>query len=293
VATVKRKIFYYKTRVRAESASFTDMLRKVSKLDVSERVYDYAGQQTILETFWREDHVLGKITILREDGLPSIGTRNTLVSRPIDLRDNEGIQEVSHFVFLPAKSLLAFEYNHPGPRVTVLFKAVNDLYNQYFTNPNNTPVIATFDYIDRGGTLDRIDHAKGIKAIEATFTTAQLSTNNNAGLIKTIHQISDIGQTKTISIVLKGEKGSRNPIMGVSDLVNKFLPNREQSLPDFDKLRVKIINPVGAVEVIDLFEDKVIAEINAIKIGRSRALDSADLYEKVLEDARSKARDMG
>lgn len=292
MATVKRKFFYYTARTDSESVSFADMLRKLNELDDGAMAYEYAGQQVMIQLTPEDDHTLGRITILREDGIPSIGTRNTLASRLIDLRDDEGIQEASHFIFLPSKKLLAFEYNHYGPRVTVLFSAANELYGQNFTGSGETPPTGAFDYVERDGSMDRIDGAHGIKAVEATFTTTQLTTNSAAGLLDTVHQIGDIGQTKTVSVILKGEKGSRSSIMAVSDLMRRFLPQREQSLPNFDRLRVKIINPTGATELVDLFEDKVITELNVIKLGRSRAVDSNDLYTKVLADVRSKAYDM-
>lgn len=291
--TVKRKFFYYKARVENETTTFTDMLRKVGELGDAERACEHAGQQVMLEVTKEDDHFKGKVGILREDGIPTIGTRDTLTSRQIDLLENEGIQEVSHFIFLPAKSLLAFEYNHYGPRVTLLFKVVNEIYDKHFTSSGAAPSTAAFDYVAKDGAFDRIDHAGGIKAVEATITNAQLITTSNTGLLETVRQIGDIGQTKTIGIFLKGEKGSRSPIMTVAELIRKFLPNREQSLPDYDKFRVKVINSVGTVEMVDLFEDKVVSEINIIKLGRNRALDSGDLYKKVLEDVRSKANGLG
>ncbi|HUC90089.1 MAG TPA: hypothetical protein VMR45_04760 [Patescibacteria group bacterium] len=276
----------------AGDVAFTDMLQKVRQLDISERIYTHMGHEILFDLSDAEDCVQGKVTLLRDDGIPAIGSHNSMAARALELAENEGVQEASHFVYLPEKHIMAFEYNQFGPRIGLFFKVVNALYEQNFTLDSAQPPFAKWSYIQSGTAMDKLSRSRSIKMIEINYVDGHLNNDGNVGVNQVLNTLADIDDVKTVALTLKGQRGSRNPIMATAHFIQRFLPHGEQSLPNYEKLKVKVINSVGSTEVIDLFEDKVMVEITAVKLGRSRQLDTRDLFEKVTVDIRSRSSEL-
>lgn len=278
MATSKRKIYYY--AAKADEEAFSEMLKKVGQLSIEERVYTHDDQQVLVHLTRSSDTLGGIITILREDGLPTIGKRNSLDSRDLELLEEEGILEASHFVVVPGSEVVAFEYNHYGPKIGLFFQAVNTLFRDNFDEESPG---ADWAYISRGDGLRRAVNSLGIKAINFSVTNLQLG-EDLGGVNSTLAKLSELGEWKTAALELKSDREGKM-IMTPQELKQKFFPHGERDLQNYEKCKLKVLSSTGGIEEIDLFRDKVAYSINALRMSPGRRVDTTDLLAKMQEDA--------
>ncbi len=283
MATAHRKFYYYKTE--PDDISFLERLETVQRLDNRIRTsFTHTGRQVLFETNRRENLVCGFITLLRDDEVPSIGQRNSPIGRPMQLDPDQGVLEQSHFVFLPSKRVLVFEYNHFGPRISLLFNCLNRLFKDHVDEGADD---MTYNYIPRGDALDRIRTARGIVALDISYTPAVELAGSEGDT--TIHdlfrQATEIGEPQTIEIALRGTK--RNRLMSAPQFLNTIIRSG-RDISDYKKLRTKIENSLGAIEVVDLLQDRTVSALSVLRLDQHRQLNADNVYEQVIADIRRK-----
>ncbi|HSE61766.1 MAG TPA: hypothetical protein VLA88_05745 [Candidatus Saccharimonadales bacterium] len=284
MASTSRKIYYFQAAA-AGDVRFSDMVKQVCRLEMSDRTILHEGQQVIVHLFRQQDILAGVVTILREEGLPAIGRRNSIDIRDIELAEEEGILEASHFVIMPDAEIVLFEYNHYGPKVGLFFHAINTIYRERF-EPNAPG--ADWAYISRRDGYERLGDMAGVSGLQISMTNLQLS---NAGSYnETLESLEHLGDWRTANIELKPEPHSRTIILSIAEFVRKFFPHGQQDLQNYEKCRVKAINATGGVETIDLLADKVTSQFSVTRLGRSRQINTSDLLSKMQEDVADYAR---
>lgn len=289
MSTVKRTVFYFKDQVPENGVSFYDKIKRVHDLDQSQREFDCDGGNTCNFWYVENDNVIeGTIELIRYIS-PTIRTRGSNHSSTVSLDQNEGVNEKAHFIYNPTNSVFSFEYNHFGPKIGLLYRAVNRLYKDHFDE--NTPR-SNFAYVSAGTALQRLDESFGIRTVQVRYASPVLSDDEDASstLSQTINAVREFGNAQTVDILFKGEPHSRGILMGIQQFKARFLPYGDQSLQNFEKLEVKVQkNETGSVELIDLFKDKMLSEITAIRLHEhSRELDTQDFLQKIRRDMRDK-----
>lgn len=288
MSTVKRTVFYFKDQVPENGVGFYDKIKRVNDLGENQREFDCGGDNTC--NFWYSTQgnlLVGTIELIRYVS-PSIRTRGTNHSSTVSLADGQGVNEKTHFVYNPANSTFAFEYNHFGPKIGMLYKMVNQLYKDNFDQ--NTPPTPrnSFAYVSAGTALERLEASFGIRTVQVRYASPNLSGESDADstLSQSINAVREFGNAQTLDITFKGEPYSKGVIMSVRDFLSKFLPHGDQSLQNFEKLEAKVQkSETGGVEIIDLFKDKMLGELSAVKLHEhSRELDSADFQQKMVRD---------
>jgi hypothetical protein len=278
VATAKRKFYYYRTG--PDEVSFLDRVRSAEGLELQLRAsVTHGGRQVMFVTHNRENFLCGYITLLRDDQVPSLGERNSPIGTPMQLAANQGVLEQSHFVFMPSSRVLVFEYNHFGPRVNLLIDTLNQLYQD---NINDSDEEITYSYVPRGDALDRLRRGRGVIGFDMSFVPmAETTSDSSTSLHGLFRHAAEIGEPQNIEIVLKGTKS--NKLMSVTSFMDD-LTHSGRDVTDYKKLKVKIENSTGAVEVIDLLQDRVVSELSVIRLDQHRQLDADDAYQKVITD---------
>lgn len=289
MSTIQRSVFYFKDQPVEGGRSFYEKIKSIHDLDTEQREFDCGEENTCNLWYTVNDGVLaGTVELIRYVS-PTIRQRGTNQSSTVDLQDGQGVNERSHFIFNPANSTFAFEYNHFGPKIGMLYRMVNRLYRDKFDQ--KTPQ-STFAYISAGTAMERLNAAYGVRTVQVRYAGSVLSDNADVDstLNQSLSSVIKFGNARTIDILLRGEPHAKGFIMRSAEFVSKFLPHGDQSLQNFEKLEVKVQeNETGGVEIIDFFKDKMLSELRAVKLHEhSREIDSADFHQKMLRDMKDK-----
>ncbi len=289
MSTVKRNIFYFKDQAPDGGTNFYEKAKRVHDLVETQREFDCGDGNTC--NFWytnNENLLIGTVELIRYIS-PSIRTRGTNHSSTVKLANNQGVNEKAHFIFNPVNATFAFEYNHFGPKIGLLYRMVNQLYESNF---DEALLSSAFAYVSAGTALERLDASYGVRTVQIRYAPAGLGDNTDANstLNQSINAVRKFGNAKTLDITFKGEPYSKGILFRSREFISKFLPHGDQSLQNFEKLEVKVQkNATGGVEVIDFFKDKMLSELQAVKIHeQTREIDSNDFHQKMLRDMRDR-----
>ncbi|MDB5177677.1 MAG: hypothetical protein JWO61_60 [Candidatus Saccharibacteria bacterium] len=269
--------------------SFYEKLKHVHDLDEGQREFDCGNGNTC--NFWytraQDGMVTGTVELIRYVS-PSIRTRGTNHSLTVDLENNQGVNEKTHFIYNPSNGVLAFEYNHYGPKIGLLYRIVNQLFREDFDNGSPLLPRSSFAYVSANTALGRLESSYGVRTVQVRYASPNLSGGDDADstLSQSINNVRQFGNASVLDVIFKGEPRSRGVLMTAREFLTRFLPHGDQSLQNFEKLEVKVQqSETGGVELIDLFKDKLLSEVSAIKLhDHSRELDSNDLLQKMLRD---------
>lgn len=282
MATVRRNFYYY--QLESSETSFLTKLRQTMRLNNPQRgEYTQNGQQFLYECRDENGVWTGYTTILREELNPELGKRNSSTGSPIDMQGNDGILERSHFIYSPVLSILMFEYNPVGPRATAFFRAVDYTYKKHVDSDSvDTP----WSYAPRGNALQRIENGQSIISVD--FSTHPIHFGASApqgsrigNLVEDTRQVGNPARTK---ITLQGTK--KFPLMTrVRDFRDKFL--RNNTIGDYEKLEVKVLNNQGYIDTIDVVKDQVKSSISLLKLSGSKTVETEAAYNAMLEDMRA------
>lgn len=279
-----RSVYYYRTFAPEGSIAFDKKLEKVYLLSEATREYEHQEVTVNVSIFSKQtihgkEVIAGIVRLLRYIA-PSVGERGTNSSHPILLKDDEGVNEKTHFVYTPHNHVLAVEYNHHGPKVELLFKLVNQLYRENFDagSKNNS-----YMYIAGGDAIRRLENAVGVRQIQFEYVDEPSPTKESLPLLAAGREALAIG-AHSFEMTLKPERGSKDFIMTPKAFLRKFLP--ALAAGGYKKMKVKIIeNETGGVEEIDLVKDKLVKDFSAVILSDgTKEINSRLLLESMMND---------
>lgn len=283
----KRTAYYYRVFTPEDSEDFAYKLRKVCLL--SEREREFEQDETTVNITTASDItidgkrvVVGVVRILRYIA-PSIGERGTLNSHPIELDEDQGVNEKTHFAFVPDTNALAVEYNHYGPKVGLLIKLVNELYKEHFDERSPD---TTYIYISAKSAWKKLQDSTGVRTV--TFEYADLTSKAEKDMLpyKTATQdLLSSGVPHIAQITLKPEKGSKDIMMSIREFTDKF----KQALTNgqLTKLKAKVVHEgqTGSVEEIDFVKDKLVADFSVVLLSPgTKEINTSFLLEAMAQD---------
>lgn len=288
MATARRTVYYF--RLTPDSLpTLADKIQSLSQVPIDQRAHSHMGQQVLFEAEEVGGMLRGFVTILRQSGLPAVGRLNTHEARALDLADDEGLSETSHFV-LDNGGLLGFEYNHYGPRASLLVDAVDKVYGDIFDDDAPS---SEYDVLLGQDGFDIIQSARGIKVVEMAVARSNLRTSDlsNESLNQAFVSSEQLGQTGRVTLVLTGDQQNRGIFMRSGEFFDTLLPQGRQSLGPFEKFKAKIVNESGATETIDLLNDRVKTRVIANTEGRGRSIRRGSVLDQMAIDLARIRRD--
>lgn len=288
MSSIIRSVYYYKVFNPDGSLPFHKKLQKICELPEADREYthqDVTVNVQVTKTGDGDTLVLSGVVRLLRYLAPSVGLKGSNSSKPIDLEDDEGVNEKTHFVYMPSKNVIAVEYNHYGPKVGLLFKIVNELYRSNFDNESKRN---SYIYITNGDGLAKISHTKAVKKVQLEYVNEPLDIDNSTPIVAAYRNALSIGDTQAVEITLKPALNSRNPIMTGAEFIKNIVASKTDKNTDingFAKLKVTYEGESGGTEVIDLIKDKLTKEFTAIPIkAGTKEIDSDSLLSSIYED---------
>lgn len=248
---------YFRVTSPDGDTAFATKLRKVFLLTESDREHNIANadmniRQRSVEGF--DDFICGTVRLLRFVA-PSKGKRGTNDTTPIDLLDDEGINEMTHFVYWPDGQVIAIEYNHHGPKVTHILKIVNDLYKQHYDEDAQRSGV---DFLPANEARRILDGAIGVR--KATFEIQNVRTKDRSAMPfgDAIKDIAQGTETQTVIITLAPEKHGKSWIMQPRQAIQKLL-GYETAI---SKLTMDVVDEDEHVQTIDFVKDQVMRDFN-------------------------------
>jgi len=291
--THTRTIYYYKVFNPDGSLSFNRKLKKICELTETDREYthqDVTVNIQITKTGTGDDETLSGVVRLLRYLAPSVGLRGSNSSKPIELGDDEGVNEKTHFVYIPAKNVIAVEYNHYGPKVGLLFKIVNELYRSNFDSESKKN---SYIYITNGDGLTKIAKSPGIRKVHLEYVQEMLDTDKESTpLMSAYRNALNVGDTQSVEMILKPQKNSRNAIMSGVEFIKNILPgndNKGSDLSGFNKLEVTYEDETGGTGIINLIQDKLSRDFTAIHVKEgTKEINSDYLLSSIHEDLKER-----
>lgn len=244
--------YYEPTIIGGDTKLIADKIRAIlNTTNEPDRELEYkdsfvnfdAVEDTIHRRFIGSVRMLRKIT-------PSKGELGTNKTSKIELSTNEGICEITHFVYDYSKNKLVIQYNYHGPKIVHLFTLINSLYSEKLAH-NDAPRCSYMPIIT-GGKIELALESNDIRCIVAKPKNPVgdrfISSDSDWQTLRNIYSLPDVA---TMSVEFKDRSGGLNKTLHAL-LRNKF------DIEQYDKLSVKLVNSKsGKISNYDLVENKL------------------------------------
>jgi hypothetical protein len=285
--TITRQIYFFKAR--AQNASFGDILTELSSLPLEDKCSgDGDNRKVFCEVEEQKGIYLGKICLWRSNDFPSIATIDELVIHPLHLGSKDGLVEVTHFVYFPEYEVLAVEYNYQGPRAGSLSVHINNKLNNVGASAEKARFVV-FDPLFDPDTLQQLSRMKEVRVMSMMIPRKHIDAvlDLDKNLHTAFEAAGNVGEGEEIEIVLRPVPKGRKPLYskdGMTDFVGmmKNFAKKHHFGEVFHNFTVKALDgATGKYREFDMLRDKCISEVRTVKQNSGRAVDGADLFEKI------------
>lgn len=230
----------------------------------------------------------GKIVDIRMDAFPELIKTSDDKVRDIEVDEDEGILESSHFV-LSVKGdrlILSLEHNQYGPRISDFYYIANhylfsnEILKSHTIHPlTNDTKIEYADRIDRVSYLIAKVHKDNIKRIE----------NVDKGLFSAMATASEVAETEYVSLkynVGKKQIEASSKLRALILKITTYFSNNDNSNLDFDTLQIRAIDTENEMKMkdFDLLNIWIKSHILVEKKPKSRVVLTTDIHEKMKTD---------
>lgn len=263
--------------VEITNFEFEDLLKEVNQLAGMDIYSGLTENKVFLEQLQiMGDMYLGSIVKLRMDSLPGIGTVGVKTTSPLDISDDQGVTECSHFIYFRDSKILAMEYNHVGPRMSTLENHLRKKYNER----HGELLQLVFQEILDENAIRSLGEGSEIRLL--TMTVPKINIDNlvafDSSMYEAFKNAAQFGEAGKVEIILRFEK-KKNSIETGPNLVHKL--RNLQGIPSdtFNKLKVKVKpSPQDRIEQIDLLNNKLSVTVTMPLPERQRTIASATMF---------------
>ncbi|MVN78949.1 hypothetical protein GO988_21680 [Hymenobacter sp. HMF4947] len=232
------------------------------------------------------EQVHGKLRAVRLDVSPEILNMKTDTARDIDMAEEEGIVETTHFVisYKNKKKRLAVEYNAAGAKTHELGRYLEHIgVKAGLQSVVITPVLAgdsLSDFLNRVGKLSELE-------ISAPKDSIAEVKKYNPGLASAMEASKDFFKCDTLilkpqfDIKNKAETGVAKEFVSTIIKAWKQNPLRRGNFESF-KVKGQDSEKNGTLELFDLLKDDEKSKIKVEKRLKTRILNSDDMFTKIV-----------
>lgn len=231
------------------------------------------------QTYWR-------ILKIRKNDLPLKFNIRDLLDSPLDLAQDEGLCEPTHFIIFDGKIIIG-ERNSNGFRFnTILSKKISEFLSTHSINGYKGIEIKPILKINL---YDYIDKFKEIKKIDVRIATnyAKLVKNTDpssfGAFFSAVDLVDDMYLTLSFSLGRKKKEKTLNKFESLLTYLKNLLRRKDWNKK---QLRKVVIDGIltKEYEKINLIEEFMMVESKIAKLGgRSKAIDPNSMYQKILE----------
>lgn len=232
--------------------------------------------------------IYGKVLNIRMDNFPEILKTTDDKIRDIEVDDDEGILETSHFILSYSKNklILALEHNQYGPRVSDFHYFINS-----FLTRNQ---IVSYLIIDPLTNDIVIDYGKRINKI--SFFIAKVHKDNvgrmekySKGVFSALKTASTISESEYLTIQFNIDTRKAAKTTKLKNLVLKIastFSKNNKSNEDFETLKIKAEDTENGnrIKDFDLLNVWIKSVLKVDKKPNSRVIVSIDIFDKMAKD---------
>lgn len=284
VKTTKRNISFFKV-VTKNKFSLRDILLYINWLEWNNIYTSQAiGEEKVYLRDLKEDSwfVFWIMSWMRMTGIPQKWKMWKKEIKKLWLKSDEWITETTHFLYAPSREILMVEYNHYWPRIWALQWHLNDRANtneKWWFDEVDLKSIPNKDFLEKLNDFDEI------KSLSFSIPKSNIENLWEDSIFSTFSDAFNFWDTWEISIVLKSEKWSREPILKDIEWIKKELEKIWYNIEEnFNQFKIKALSKSqNKTRTYDFLQDKFKTEISVIKLWKSRDIDSEDILEKMIE----------
>ena len=284
--TITRQIYFYK--VNAQNAPFTEILDEIAVLPMEDRCSgSNEDRQAFCEIKTAKGIYYGKICLWRSSDFPSVATIDELVIHPLHLDSKDGLVEVTHFVYFSEYDILAIEYNFQGPRTGSLSEHINKKLNNIGVK---NPRFVVFDPLFDLDTLQQLSKMKEVRSMSMMIPKQHIDAvrDLDSNLHDAFVAASNVGEMQEIEMVLRPVPNGRKSLFSIDSapiLINKLknFGKKHHFGEVFDNFKIKALDSTtGKFREFDMLKDKCVSEVRTVKQNSGRAVESEDIFEKIV-----------
>jgi hypothetical protein len=298
---IKRYIHYYELiftdKNKKEITPLGELFREIIKLnnakDNQRFEKHYKGLVCTRDVKFEPEkkQIRGKFLTIRMDLFPELIDTIEDTITDINAKESEGVVETTHFVisYKSSPSILSLEYNHYGPRIADIVRYLYFIGHKLSIKFDLTPDpivndnLASFSRrIQRCSMFTARVHKDNIQRINEVDTEL-------FSAFKTSEEFSD---SEYVEIRVKIDFQKKAKTKKINDLIDrligKFL-HKKECLDYFDSLKVlaEDADSNSKLELFDFLSNKIQSLVKVEKREKSRALISADIFEKIEKEFES------
>lgn len=220
---------------------------------------------------------------VRRADLPTVEEEGN--TQPLDLTEDQGIVEKTHFVFFP-NYVLGMLYNYYGPRRSSLARYLGDKHGP-------TPESLEFTPLLRQDVLDALDKFGRIRVLRLGVLRSFLRylEEFDESLYEAFEGVDRLGNAPRLELVLRPEAYQRDWIEGEGGLMDMIrrLAERVTGDPEYGeqvkKFEVKGLNvEEESVDEVDVLNEKLVRTKQVVRLGdRSRSIQADSAYDAIIE----------
>ena len=225
----------------------------------------------------------GRIVLCRRSLLPEIEDSGNLTS--LQLAENAGLAEITHFKYFSNFNILGVEYNFYGP------KSGNIV--EYFQNK----LIGCIDMFRVTSVIDNTwsellnsdRYQLSMFGFKATRNAADSIRRLNNSLGEAFDAAASIEDVEEIELIVRRRSRSRESFSPEGFCWRNLFENNFMHREEFEKLSVGLVED-GHNRTLNLLEDKLcVNKVVRVVEGRTRSLESTSVYAAIssaFEDCR-------
>jgi hypothetical protein len=283
VATIERKIFFYRLKVlpledgSTPPFSLADMLTKLKALkylkDNTGPTSNYMSSGRAVIAAWPEVEVerieVGRV---RRDDWPSL--ENAGKRKPIPTVDGDGVSESCHIAFY-AKNIVGAEFNFYAPRASVI--------SDYCAEKAPTiPRFKLYPLLNRDA-IAQLNEMRDVRLLSLRVhrSHSELLKKADASIASAFESVSQQFDAETFELTIRAKRGE-TLAQSLIAKAKAMLKSSKNPAQDFEMFRVRGLSEnTDHVEEFDLLKDRFISKADVIKQSNNRGVQSESMYSAI------------
>lgn len=225
------------------------------------------------------DTICGRLIVTRRSLLPDVESRGNLI--PLNIPDDSGLAEITHFVFFPDKKIIGIEFNYYGPRPSSLALYIQRKANEIIHDVTFNPI---YNH-DIDDLLRRIGEVSLIE-IEVQKNGINILKELDENLASAFKAAASASDAETVEILLRRKRYSRKgfPFPWLLEKVKALLNSPDPDVRgNIGKFKVRGTDKLTEEQrTFDLLQDKFVASKKVVRTDdRRRSIDKNSMYNAI------------
>lgn len=300
IVITQRKIYFYQLDINyldtfkpSDGDCFREFFSQITKLAKTRDAlrYQSIGEKILfiqdIIFVSNEKKIKGKLRCIRKDILPEIINMSDDSTKGIEVEDEEGIVETTHFVIDYSKKTkrIALEFNQYGARINDFIYYCSIIGTQISATSKVDAIIITRDNLDIY--KKQINNCSEFVVRVHKKELNEIKKLDNK-LYSSLEKSVELFNPEYAELILKFDYRTQPTLeanLFVKNIITQLI-NKKENKQHFETLTVKAENLYNnnRIELFDLLIDKARVELKVQKKAKYRSIISEDILEKMTNE---------